>query len=116
MAEKNLRQTWREGADEASPGVLALWKETLEGANKKYVHEIKCKCGFRHREEFTIPDLKARADAAKALMEFGWGRPGTVEPERTDLVTRDAGELTADERAQLLAEVQKRLEKGAVNG
>lgn len=111
--KKDLRQTWREGADEASPAILQLWKEVVEGATKEYSHTVDCPCGRKHKEVFHIPDLRDRSAAAKSLMEFGWGRPGTVDAEK-DLSVKPAEEMSSAERRALLAEVRKRL--GGVSG
>lgn len=110
-ASSDARAEFRRATDEASPALAALWLEVLEGAEKEFVHEIKCRCGIRHRETFTYPDLVARAKAGEMLMNHGWGRPGLVEPER-DLggaLLKDAGDLSPQERAAVLAAVRVKL-------
>jgi len=113
LAQQNdLRQTWREEADAAAPLVRKLWMEVLEGADREIKHDIVCKCGRRHSETFKIPDLKERSAAAAKLMEFGWGRPGTAEPQQAGKL---AEEMSGAERRALLAEIRKRL-GGESNG
>ena len=109
----DARAEFRRATDEASPALAALWLEVLTGADKEFNHDVVCKCGLRHRKTFKMPDLVARAKAGEMLMNHGWGRPAQVEPERDlgEAVGKDASDLTADERAAILAAVRKRLEE-----
>lgn len=112
----DARSEFRKVADEASPAIAEFWVEAVKGAEKKHVHEIRCKCGLRHREEFSVPDIVARTKAAEMLLQYGWGRPGTAEPERdlSGSLSRPAEELSADERAAILAAAKARLTEEVV--
>lgn len=107
----DARQAFRDVADEASPAIARFWVEAVEGANREFVHELVCKCGFRDRQPFTVPDIVARSKAAEMLLQYGWGRPGTAEPERdmSGLLDRPAEELSGGERAVLIALLRERL-------
>lgn len=116
----DARSEFRKVADEASPAIAAFWVEAVEGASKEYVHEVRCKCGLRHREPFTVPDIVARTKAAEMLLQYGWGRPGTAEPERdlSGSLSRPAEELSAEERRAILAAARAKIagEDGEVSG
>lgn len=93
--------------------------EAVESASREFVHEIKCKCGHRHRESFTVPDWNARTKAAETLYQMGFGRPGQVKDDSaglSDALTRPAEELSVSERRLILRAAKERLSKGADHG
>jgi hypothetical protein len=118
-----IRGVLRAGADANSDKIVASLVEVLDAFTTRKVRCPKAGCGYEFA--VTVPDGNARANAAKQLVELGYGAPPKDEPANTatvelgdDPYTLGADELRArrDALARAYPEAARELDRKARAG